>query len=76
MTKKVHVVGAGLVGPLIAIYLARKGFSVALHERRPDMRKTRISAGRSINLALTARGLKALDEVGLKDAVMKIAIPM
>jgi kynurenine 3-monooxygenase len=76
VAKKVHIVGAGLVGPLMAIYLARKGFSVALHERRPDMRKTRISAGRSINLALTARGLKALDEVGLKDAVMKIAVPM
>jgi kynurenine 3-monooxygenase len=72
----VHIVGAGLVGPLLAVYLARKGFSVELHERRPDMRRTKISAGRSINLALTARGLKALEEVGLRDEVMKIAIPM
>ena len=53
--EKVHIVGAGLVGPLMAIYLARKGLSVALHERRSDLRKSRISAGRSINLALTAR---------------------
>jgi kynurenine 3-monooxygenase len=76
MTQKVDIVGAGLVGPLMAIYLARKKFKVALHERRADMRKTKMSAGRSINLALTARGIKALDEVGLRDAVMKIAIPM
>lgn len=74
--KKTHVVGGGLVGPLMAIYLARKGFDVALYERRPDMRKTKISAGRSINLALTSRGLKSLEEVGLGEAVMKIAIPM
>ncbi|TAL38098.1 MAG: FAD-dependent monooxygenase [Alphaproteobacteria bacterium] len=76
MTKAVHIVGAGLVGPLMAIYLAKKGFEVRLHERRPDMRKKKISAGRSINLALTARGLQSLEEVGLRDAVMKIAIPM
>jgi kynurenine 3-monooxygenase len=76
MTQPVHIVGAGLVGPLMAVYLARKGFNVTLHERRPDMRKTKISAGRSINLALTARGIKSLDEVGLRDTVMKIAIPM
>ena len=76
MAKTVDIVGAGLVGPLMAIYLAKKGFDVNLHERRPDMRKEKISAGRSINLALTARGLKSLEEVGLRDAVMKIAIPM
>lgn len=76
MTQRVHIVGGGLVGPLMAVYLARKGFNVALHERRPDMRKTKISAGRSINLALTARGLKSLEGVGLREQVMKIAIPM
>jgi kynurenine 3-monooxygenase len=76
MAKTVDIVGAGLVGPLMAIYLAKKGFDVRLHERRPDMRKEKISAGRSINLALTARGLQSLEEVGLRDAVMKIAIPM
>jgi kynurenine 3-monooxygenase len=74
--KKIHLLGAGLVGSLMAIYLARKGFDVDVIERRPDMRRADIPAGRSINLALTARGLKALAEVGLRDAVMKIAIPM
>ena len=73
---KIHVVGGGLVGPLMSVYLARKGFSVEMHERRPDMRRTDVPAGRSINLAVTARGLKSLEEVGLKADVLKIAIPM
>ena len=72
----VHIVGGGLVGPLMAVYLAKKGFDIALHERRPDMRRADVPAGRSINLAVTARGLRALEEVGLKAEVMKIAIPM
>lgn len=76
MTQKIHIVGGGLVGPLMAVYLAKKGFAVEIHERRPDMRKANISAGRSINLAVTARGLKALEEIGLKDDVLKISIPM
>jgi len=75
-TQEVHVVGGGLVGSLAAIILAQRGFSVALYERRADMRKTAMSAGRSINLAVTARGLKALDEVGLKQEVLKLAVPM
>lgn len=73
---KIHVVGGGLVGTLSAIFLAQRGFSVALYERRPDMRKANIAAGRSINLAVTARGLKALDEVGLLADVLRLAIPM
>ena len=72
----VHIVGGGLVGPLMAVYLVKKGFSVEMYERRPDMRRTDVPAGRSINLALTARGWRALEEIGLKDQVMKIAIPM
>lgn len=76
MTQKIHIVGGGLVGPLMAVYLARKGFSVEMHERRPDMRRQDIPAGRSINLAVTARGLKALEEVGLKADVLRISIPM
>ena len=72
----VHIVGGGLVGPLMAVYLAKKGFNIEMHERRPDMRRTDVPAGRSINLALTARGWRALEEIGLKDQVMKIAIPM
>jgi kynurenine 3-monooxygenase len=72
----VHIIGGGLVGPLMAVYLAKKGFNIEMYERRPDMRRTDVPAGRSINLALTARGWRALEEIGLKDKVMKIAIPM
>jgi kynurenine 3-monooxygenase len=74
--EKIHIVGGGLVGPLTAIFLAHKGFHVELYESRPDMRKHDISAGRSINLVVTDRGLEALDKVGLKDRVLEIAIPM
>lgn len=72
----VHIIGGGLVGPLMAVYLARKGFNVEIYEHRPDMRRRDVSAGRSINLALTARGWRALEEIGLRDKIMKIAIPM
>src|ERR1700676_448821 len=75
-TKTIHVVGGGLVGTLATIFLAQKGLKVALHERRPDMRRVDIPAGRSINLAVTSRGLKALEEVGLKDQILALAIPM
>lgn len=76
MSKTIHIVGSGLVGPLAAIYCARQGYNVELYERRADMRKTGVAAGRSINLAVSARGLKALEGVGLRDKVMTIAIPM
>lgn len=72
----VHVIGGGLVGPLAAIYLAQRGFDVKLYERRGDMRRGDAAAGRSINLALTARGLRALERVGLREEIMKITIPM
>ena len=74
--EKVVVVGAGLVGSLQAIYLAKKGYYVEVYERRADMRKLELSAGRSINLALSDRGWKALDEAGIVDEIKKIAIPM
>ena len=76
--KQQHVIliGAGLAGSLLAIYLAKRGFSVDIYERRPDLRKHTMSAGRSINLALSARGIHALKEVGLYDDIMRIAIPM
>ena len=60
------LVGAGLVGSLLATSLARRGFKVRVLERRPDMRQETISAGRSINLAVSARGLYALRQLGLK----------
>jgi kynurenine 3-monooxygenase len=73
---KIVLIGAGLAGSLLSIYLAKKGFNVEIYERRPDMRKVKISAGRSINLALSTRGIYALQEVGLADEILKLAIPM
>ena len=70
------MIGAGLTGPLLATYLAQRGYSVEIFERRPDMRKESISAGRSINLALSARGNHALKEVGLYDKIKPNTIPM
>ncbi|HEY6977102.1 MAG TPA: NAD(P)/FAD-dependent oxidoreductase [Chitinophagaceae bacterium] len=74
--KDIVIVGAGLVGSLLAIYLARRGYNIKIFERRPDMRKTKINEERSINLALSDRGLLALKKVGLVDEVKKISIPM
>jgi len=73
---RVLIVGAGLAGSLLAVYLARAGWTVELVERRSDPRARRFAAGRSINLAISARGIKALRRAGLEDAVMKDAIRM
>ncbi len=75
-SKNIHIVGAGLVGSLLSIYLAKRGHRVTIFERRPDMRKNRISAGRSINLALSDRGWKGLEGVGIGEEIKKVAIPM
>jgi kynurenine 3-monooxygenase len=72
----ITLVGAGLTGPLLAISLAQRGFPVQIFERRPDMRLTRASAGRSINLAVSSRGIHALREAGLWDQMSRIIIPM
>jgi len=72
----VLIVGAGLAGSLLAVYLARAGWKVEIVERRADPRIRRFAAGRSINLAISARGIKALRRAGLEDAVMKDAIRM
>ena len=74
--KTATVVGAGLVGSLWAVYLAKAGYKVTIFERRSDIRKAEISAGKSINLALSDRGWKALKNVNLEGEVEKIAIPM
>lgn len=74
--EKIAIVGAGLVGSLWAAYMAKRGYAVDVYERRPDMRKTTISAGRSINLALSNRGWRALNVVDMEKAVREIAIPM
>lgn len=76
MKKEVIIVGAGLVGSLLSIYLSKRGYKVKIFERRPDMRKEKMSVGRSINLALSDRGIKALEEVGIMEEIKKIAIPM
>ncbi len=74
--EKIAIVGAGLVGSLQAVLMAKKGYHVEVFERRPDMRKTELSAGRSINLALSDRGWKALKIAGIEDEIMKFSIPM
>ncbi len=73
---RITVVGGGLAGSLMAVYFAKRGYEVNVFERRPDMRKADISAGKSINLALSARGIRALEKVGLKEAILSEAIPM
>lgn len=72
---KIAVVGSGLVGSLLAIYLKKAGHTVHVYDRSPDIRKIQFS-GRSINLAMSHRGWKALDGVGIGDDVRAIAIPM
>ena len=74
--KSVAIIGAGLVGSLLSIYLKRKGYDVIVYERRPDMRLTGTMGGRSINLAISDRGWKALAGVGLEDQIRGMAIPM
>jgi kynurenine 3-monooxygenase len=76
MAEKINIIGGGLSGTLMAIYLAKRGFEINLFERRPDMRKNKISAGKSINLALSTRGLHALEKVGLDEEILADAIPM
>jgi len=76
MSKKITIIGAGLAGTLLSIYLAKKGYEVEIFERRPDMRIFNSGGGKSINLALSARGIHALKEAGLYDEIKKISIPM
>jgi kynurenine 3-monooxygenase len=74
--KNITILGAGLVGSLLSIYLSKRGYKVTMYERRPDMRKEKIVAGRSINLALSDRGWRALEGVGIADDIRAIGIPM
>jgi kynurenine 3-monooxygenase len=76
MSQKLVVVGAGLCGTMLAIRLAQRGYSVALYERRADMRNTGFAEGRSINLALSDRGIQALKKIGLEEIVHTEGIPM
>jgi kynurenine 3-monooxygenase len=73
---RVNLVGAGLAGALLAVLLARRGLEVTLFERRPDPRQSSPERGRSINLALAARGVRALERAGVMPQVAPLLIPM
>lgn len=74
--KTAVVVGAGLVGSLWAVFLARRGYNVQVFERRPDMRDAGYTGGRSINLAMSERGWKAAEQAGIREKLLPVAIPM
>jgi len=76
MQKNITIVGAGLVGSLAALYLTKRGNKVTIFERRKDLRSEIVTAGKSINLALSKRGWTALEKVGIHKQVMGIAIAM
>ena len=72
----VNIVGGGLAGALLAVMLARRGIAVRVHERRADPRLHAAEAGRSINLTLAARGIRALEHAGLMDAIRPLLLPL
>lgn len=74
--QSVIIVGAGLVGSLWAVFMARRGYSVQVYERRPDMRTAGYKGGRSINLAMSQRGWKAVEMAGIRKEIEKTALPM
>ncbi len=76
MSKDITIVGAGLVGSLLSLYLSKRGHKVNLYEKRSDMRSAGYVGGRSINLALSHRGFNGLRAVGLDEEIRKVAIPM
>src|SRR5438045_1878019 len=76
MPTKFVLIGSGLAGGLLAAYLGRRGYEVDLYERRGDPREGNIVGGRSINLALSTRGIHALEQLGIANEVLRHAIPM
>ena len=74
-SKKIAIVGSGLVGSLLAIYLKKAGHEVCVFDRRPDVRTVEFS-GRSINLAMSNRGWKSLRQAGIEEEIRKLAIPL
>src|SRR5438552_49293 len=76
MVAKFVLIGSGLAGGLLAAYLGRRGYEVDLYERRADPREGNMVGGRSINLALSTRGIDALEQIGIADEVLEHAIPM
>ncbi|CAG9857809.1 unnamed protein product [Phyllotreta striolata] len=75
-TKKVVIIGGGLVGSICACFMAKRGYAVEIYEKRDDIRKTPEIRGRSINLALSHRGRNALKALGLEKEILDSAIPM
>jgi kynurenine 3-monooxygenase len=75
-TTKFVLIGSGLAGGLLTAYLGRRGYDVDLYERRADPREGNMVGGRSINLALSTRGIHALEQIGIADEVLEHAIPM
>ncbi|HEV7716011.1 MAG TPA: NAD(P)-binding protein, partial [Steroidobacteraceae bacterium] len=75
-TQAINIVGAGLAGSLLAVLLARRGFQVSLYDRRPDPRGAVAQGGRSINLALATRGIRALEHAGVMEDVRPLLIEM
>ena len=74
--QKIIIIGAGLAGSLLSIYLAKRGVEADVYEARGDMRRTGVAAGRSINLALSDRGIVALRAVGMDEYMLAEAVPM
>ena len=72
----VRILGAGMAGALLAVLLARRGLGVSLFDRRPDPRYSPAESGRSINLALAARGIRALEHAGVMRHVRPLLIEM
>src|SRR5437660_2273691 len=76
MPAKFVLIGSGLAGGLLAAYLGRRGYEVDLHERRADPSEGNIVGGRSINLAISTRGIHALEQIGIAEEALRHAIPM
>src|SRR5438094_642772 len=76
MPAKFVLIGSGLAGGLLAAYLGRRGYDVDLYERRADPREGNLVGGRSINLAISTRGIHALEQIGIAEEALRDAIPM
>ena len=74
--KKIIIVGAGLVGSLLGVLLGKRGYEIELYEQRGDQRKVDADSGRSINLALSSRGIKAFQDAGIYEKIKPLLIPM
>lgn len=74
--KNISIVGGGLVGSLLSIYLNKQGANISVFDKRSDIRSSQYSGARSINLALSQRGIQALKKVGVDSSIMEIAMPM